>query len=536
VFGTALAQLRFGASIALGVPFALWSLDHLIDALLATRREFGTISSEGAEIIAGPTLDDETRRDMQIRRLRTQAQRAMREADYYAPLFHRLALDPARLAYEEIQRLPLTPKTALRDNPDAFVRRTAQPAFRTTTTGTTGVPTSVAFSDHEMQVYSALSAIAMLRLGELAPDDIVQISTSSRATLGNCCFALACQRIGALWYLGGLVDPALSLALLAEERHLPGKKRRTSFLSIYPSYLGELVETGLRLGYRPNDFGLERIALGGEIATAGLKDRCQELFGPIQISEGYGITEIWPVGGAICSQGHLHFEPSQGLLEVVSLPESSPQEENDNSPFALPRPLSSGEPGTIVATPFPPFRETTLVLRYDTQDIVRPVAGPLTCSLRHLPATTPILGKVGLSLWHEHGWTFPRQVMEALEAIKEVPLPARFGFWAVPSGVAVEVVARTDGPEVRRKIESALADEGVPVQELRLVAGREQLRHPYPLRCDLREDSFAPPPPSSAVKAIGLESVVGSNHAGKPIVSTMVISPLAYAKKGHYLP
>src|SRR6185436_7253725 len=111
--------------------------------------EFGAIAPDGAELLGGPALDEETRREMQIRRFRTQAARAARETAYYARLFKELELDPSQLRYEDIPRIPLTPKEALRDDPDAFVRSTAQPCFRTTTTGTTGRPTSVSFSQRE---------------------------------------------------------------------------------------------------------------------------------------------------------------------------------------------------------------------------------------------------------------------------------------------------------------------------------------------------------------------------------------------------
>jgi hypothetical protein len=37
--------------------------------------------------------------------------------------------------------------------------------------------------------------------GQITAEDIVQISTSARATLGNTCFAGARTRLGALWYL-----------------------------------------------------------------------------------------------------------------------------------------------------------------------------------------------------------------------------------------------------------------------------------------------------------------------------------------------
>jgi hypothetical protein len=37
---------------------------------------------------------------------------------------------------------------------------------------------------------------------------------------------------------------------------------------------------------------------------------------------------------------------------------------------------------------------------------------PLSCSLRHLPATSNLFGKLNLSVHHEHGWTFPREVAQ----------------------------------------------------------------------------------------------------------------------------
>ena len=345
------------------------------------------------------------------------------------------------------------------------------------TTGTTGWPTSAYFSANELRVIVALPAIAFLIHREITDEDIVQISTSSRATLGNIGLAGACARIGAVTYLAGVVDPAHTLALLAEQHRLPGKKERASAVSLYPSHLGEVVEAGTRLGYRPIDFGLERILVGGEVVTEGLKQRCQRLFGPVTFLEGYAMTETIPFGGSPCSQGHLHFEASHGLLEVID-PETS-------------KPATVGEPGTIVATPFAPFRETTILLRYDTEDVVRRLATPLTCSLRNASmATSDMLGKLRLSVRHETGWTFPRDILEALESV-EASLPARYGFWAVPGGVAVEVVTPSGArPVARRAIEDQLEARQVPLRELYLREHPDELRHPLPLRCDLRETSF----------------------------------------------
>ena len=106
MFKTALAQLRFAASVGLGRPFAQWSLDHLIDAIKETRREFGAIDvEEGGSHLGGPVLDEETRRELHLRRFRTQAVRAAQETSYYAHLFERLALEPDRLRFEDIANL-----------------------------------------------------------------------------------------------------------------------------------------------------------------------------------------------------------------------------------------------------------------------------------------------------------------------------------------------------------------------------------------------------------------------------------------------
>jgi phenylacetate-coenzyme A ligase PaaK-like adenylate-forming protein len=64
---------------------------------------------------------------MQLRRFRGQAKRGARETAYYQRLFADLDLDPGRLRADDIARIPLTPKAALRADPTAFVRRGAKP-------------------------------------------------------------------------------------------------------------------------------------------------------------------------------------------------------------------------------------------------------------------------------------------------------------------------------------------------------------------------------------------------------------------------
>ena len=469
------AQLRYSLSLAFGARLRPAALDRLVTGFLASRAEFGTLDREAAEALRGPDLDEETRREVQIRRFRKQARLAA-ETPHYRRLFAELGVEPSKLRWPDVESLPPTTKDALRSAPDDFVPATARPAFRALTTGTTGVPTGVYFSVHELEAMSALNAMGLLLARQAAPGDVVQLSVSSRGLYPVMLAARSLARVGALVYQAGLVDPSHALALLAQPRSLPRHARRANVLSTTPSYLGSLVERGAELGYAPRDFGLERILLGGEIATRGLRDRAERLFGPVDVVETYNATETLPAGALACGSGHLHFAVPPGLVEVLSLDRR--------------RPAAPGEAGTLVATPFAPYRETTVLLRYDTGDVVRVPAEPPDCELSTMPATSPVLGKRALAVRHDDGWTFQRDVLEALEELDEVPLPARWGLWAEEDGVGVEVVVRDDDGSTRRRVAERL-ERSVPLRALRVVADAGALEHAVPLRTDLREHSFA---------------------------------------------
>jgi hypothetical protein len=179
---TAAAQLRFVASIVFGVRFAPWSLDQLIAAVQDTRREFGALGPDAHELL-GPTLDDDTRQEFQQRRFRAQARRAARDTAYYRNLFAQLGVDPAALRYADIAQLPLTTKEAVRSDGEAFVRHQQRPVFRCTTSGATGWPTSIAFSEYELRVSVALSALSALNAGTLRADEPAPPPGSERRSI-----------------------------------------------------------------------------------------------------------------------------------------------------------------------------------------------------------------------------------------------------------------------------------------------------------------------------------------------------------------
>jgi phenylacetate-CoA ligase len=115
-----------------GVRFHQRSLDRIVEATRATIEEFGAIGDEADALLGGPALDTETRHHIQGRRFRSQALRAARETAYYPEIFARAGIDPAKLTYKDIARVPVTAKDTLRDNPEGLVRRAAKASLRAT--------------------------------------------------------------------------------------------------------------------------------------------------------------------------------------------------------------------------------------------------------------------------------------------------------------------------------------------------------------------------------------------------------------------
>jgi len=128
---TAFVQLRFATSIVFGVPFFARSLDRIVDGLIATQREFGAIGSVG---LSCWTARRSTRRPAAF----GPRPCAARETPY-ARLFDTLGLDPARLRYEHIQRIPLTPSRRCATTPMPLCAGRASPAEPTKFPATTGI-------------------------------------------------------------------------------------------------------------------------------------------------------------------------------------------------------------------------------------------------------------------------------------------------------------------------------------------------------------------------------------------------------------
>jgi phenylacetate-CoA ligase len=469
---TACRQLRYGLAMATGRTIRVSDVRGLVGDLLATRAEFGSVGQEQLREMLGSPLDPETRRDMDERRWRMAVRNAYERTSYYRTTMDALQLDPKTLTLDRAGELPPTPKESLRSAPKAFVSRDAKPVLQAWTTGTSGIPTSFWFSRYEIELASSMAAVSLVMSAGFGPEDVLQVCVSSRAILGLHNTVEACRLIGAASFVTGIISPSETLARLTAPLNLPGKKPKVSAISVNPSYLGMLLQEAERLGYRPDDFGLEKILCGGEILTDVLRQRAEAAFGA-SITDNYAMTETFPLAGLVCSEGHLHVAADQGLVEVLD-------------PVSF-RPTEPGDVGMLVITPYPPYRETMPLLRLATGDMVRRLESSPSCELAGLPATSPLLGRASSSPASQHGAVYQRQVLELLEGQTEIPLPARYALRPVPAGLQLNVLIGRSAPELQRRLEDEILRRRLPIVDVVVHYDLETMPKPEFARALLRE-------------------------------------------------
>jgi phenylacetate-CoA ligase len=472
MFETGVRQVRMALGMVWGRRLDTANIARLVGDALATIAEFGEPGADARELLDGPFADPEARTEFATRRLQQTARRLARTSTFYARRFAAAGIDPERLDPTALHTIPVTAKRDLIERQQDFLCTGTAPQLATRTTGTAGRPAEVWMSRYELELWSGLSALTGVLRDEIRVGDVLQVNNSSRATASVHLSAAICRLVGASCRLLGIVPPDEALDGLADGG--------ATMLATGPSYLARLVVAARRRGMGPADFRLRRIDAGGEILTPTLRAAACETFGVARINDVFAMTEVIPVSGTTCTQGHLHHDLNSGLVELLDLESGEP--------------AAAGALSTVVITPYYPYRECMPVFRYDTRDVVRTLGDePLTCEIAGLPATSPIVGKANqlVRLGPAEVIT-PRAVAEAVEALPSQPWPARFRVTAHDGRARLTLprAATTglDEAEIRDHLLRYGVDAGLAVVDDNQA---ESLR---PLRCDLHETTFVARP------------------------------------------
>lgn len=466
---TGIRQFRMAMGMVWGRRLKPDNIARLVDDALATLAEFGEPGPDAGELVDGPLDDPAARLDFATRGVRRTAARLAATSPFYERRFAAAGVTPDKLDIAGLGAIPVTVKRDLVERPADFQCTDAVRYLTTRTTGTTGRPAEIWLSRYEMDLWPALGALAGVLRGELLPGDVMQVNVSSRATASVHLDVAVCRLIGAGCRVLGFVPPDESLDSLGEGG--------ATHLATTPSYLAQLEQAARRRGMGPGDFRLRTIDVGGEVLSPSLADAARKTFGVTRIRDLFAMTEVAPVSGRTCDQGHLHFDINTGLVEYLDLDTGEPA-----GPGAL---------ATVVITPYFPYRDCMPVFRYDTRDVVRLLPDErLTCEVAALPGTGPIAGKADQLLRLGPGEVVtPRQLVEAVEALPTQPWPARYRATVHDGRIALALPVSAVADLGEAAAVRHFADHGLDT-DLTLVSDDEAtaLR---PLRCDLHETTFA---------------------------------------------
>lgn len=466
---TGIRQFRMAMGMVWGRRLKPDNIARLVDDALATLAEFGEPGADARELVDGPLDDPAARLDFATRGVRRTAARLASSAPFYERRFAAAGVTPDKLDIAALGAIPVTVKRDLVERPEDFRCADVAPYLTTRTTGTTGRPAEIWLSRYEMDLWPALGALAGVLRGELLPGDVMQVNVSSRATASVHLDVAVCRLVGAGCRVLGIVPPDEALDSLGEGG--------ATHLATTPSYLAELEKAARRRGMGPDDFRLRNIDVGGEILSPSLAEAARKTFGAAGIRDLFAMTEVAPVSGRTCGQGHLHFDINTGLVEYLDLDTGEPAE-----PGAL---------ATVVITPYFPYRDCMPVFRYDTRDVVRRLPDErLTCEVAAIPGTSQILGKADQLLrLGSGGIVTPRQLVEAVEALPSRPWPARHRATVHEGRIRLTLPRSSVADLGAAQAVRHFADHGLDV-DLALAADSEApaLR---PLRCDLHETTFA---------------------------------------------
>ncbi|WP_428563040.1 MAG: DVU_1553 family AMP-dependent CoA ligase [Solidesulfovibrio sp. DCME] len=248
------------------------------------------------------------------------------------------------------------------------------------TSGTTGAPKRVAFTDPDIEDIRTFFHSGIATLVEPGDTVLILMPGARPASIGD----LLCQTLPRLSARGVLGDPT------GEPRTLQAAlaEHRPDVLVAAPSQIRRALDDEAVCAAAREC--LRNVLLSAEALPAGWKELVAARFGAT-VFDHYGATEMGYGGGVECEAFHgYHLRETELYFEVVDM--------------ATGAPLPEGRIGEVVFTTL--TRRGMPFVRYRTGDAARLIPGPCPCgsALRRLG---PILGRI------EHGPGGPQLVNPA---------------------------------------------------------------------------------------------------------------------------
>lgn len=345
---------------------------------------------------------------------------------FYRKRFKEAGLDPGDIrGIEDLQRkFFFTVKDDLRANyPLGMLAVPKRDVVRLhASSGTTGLPTIMAYTQGDIERWSELNARCLAVAGA-SDEDVVQVAYGYGLFTGGLGLHYGAERMGAKVIPASVGGTKRQIKLMRD--------LGATVLCCTPSYALYIAEVAEEEGVDPREGLSLRLGIfGAEPWSEGIRKKVEEAL-DLRAHDIYGMSELYGPGVAIeCEERNgLHVWCDHFIVEVVD-PKTG-------------EPLEPGEEGELVFTTL--TKEAMPLIRYRSRDISVLSEEPCACGIEH-PRVLRIRGRTDDMIKVRGVAVFPSQVEEVLSKI---------------SGLAghYQLVVDKDGPLDKLKVRVEVAPE-----------------------------------------------------------------------------
>jgi phenylacetate-CoA ligase len=307
-------------------------------------------------------------REMQYRSFKSLVYRLYSFSDFYRRRMRDSNVHPDDIqSLDDVGKLPFMVKSDLRDNyPDRlFVSPRDEVVRYHASSGTTGKPTVVGYTQNDLDMWTSSLARALTSCG-LGRGDVIQVSYGYGLFTGGLGLHYGAERIGAAVLPTSVGNTERQLELMQD--------MEVTAIACTPSYLLHIGEVAEKMGISIQDDTNLRVGiLGAEPWSDKMRKRMEDWLG-IKAYDIYGTSELsGPLFTECQEQNGIHVWGDMAMVEIID-PETG---EN----------VSPGERGELVIT----------MLRKEALPIIRYRIGDVTCLMEEecgCGRTHPRIGRI----------------------------------------------------------------------------------------------------------------------------------------------
>ena len=373
---------------------------------------------------------------IQLKRLQETVARVYERVAPYRKKMEEAGVRPEDIrTLADLAKLPFVTKADLRDNyPFGLFAVPQEELVRVhASSGTTGKPTVVGYTQHDLDVWTECVA-RIACAGGATPKDMAQICFGYGMFTGALGLHYGLERVGAT------IIP--SSTGNSEKQIMYMKDFGTTLLVATPSYALRLAEVAREMGIDPaRDLKVKIGLVGSELLTDAMREEMHRYWGEdMLVTSNYGMSELMGPGVS----GECEHMCGMHINEDFFIPEIIDPETGEVLP--------AGERGELVVTCI--AKEALPLIRYRTKDITRLIyepckCGRTTCRMENLTGRSDDMLKIrGVNV-------FPGQIEEVILSVPELGphyelIVEREGY-SDKLSVRVELATATDSfPELER--------------------------------------------------------------------------------------